>query len=167
MEANTLGSHITVYIIVAIITAIASFLTRNLWHKLTGINMAWINTGISAITIYPILLCATLAINYFCADESTLHYESAVVERLYTKTRHHTKRISRRTMGVGEPYKVYFAEVSIQGIRNKELSFNHKQWRRLHKGDTLRLRVAKGAFGIPVVKRSGSTVEVPRSSYRY
>lgn len=117
--------------------------------------------------MFPILMCTVLAVNYFGSDDASLQTENAVIQRLYSKTRHHTKRVSRRTVGVGEAYKVYYAEVDMAGATVKEISLNLKQWQRLHKGDTIKLQVARGALGMWVIKRRGMSVEVPRSRYRF
>lgn len=165
--ANTLGPLMIPCIVVAVVTAVCSVFMRRLWQKLSRTSNRWINMGISVIVMFPILMCTVLAVNYFGSDDASLQTENAVIQRLYSKTRHHTKRVSRRTVGVGEAYKVYYAEVDMAGATGKEISLNLKQWQRLHKGDTIKLQVARGALGMRVIKRRGVPVEVPRSRYRF
>lgn len=167
LGANTLGSIVAVCCAAGVVTAVCCMVMKNLWAKMTQTSKLWVNTGVGAVVVFPIVLCTLLGVNYFGADYSTQHTENAVIERLYSKTRHHTKRVSRRTIGVGEEYKVYYAEVSMPGVAKKEISLSLKQWQRLHKGDTIKLQVAQGALGMPVIKRKGVPVEVPQSHYRY
>lgn len=167
LGANTLGSMTGVCCAAGVVTAVCCLALRRLWEKITLTTNRWVNIGAGVLVMFPILLCALLCVNYFGADDTTQHTENAVVERLYSKTRHHTKRVSRRTVGVGEEYKVYYAEVSMPSVANKEISLNLRQWQKLHKGDTIRVQVAQGALGMPVMKRRGVPVEVPQSRYRY
>lgn len=165
--ANTLGSIVAMCCVAGVVTALCCIALKKLWVKMTQTSKPWVNLCVEAIVMFPIVLCTLLGVNYFGADDSTRHTENAVIERLYSKTRHHTKRVSRRTVGVGEEYKVYYAEVRMTGVARKEISLNQKQWHRLHRGDTIKLQVAQGALGLPVIKRKGVPMVVPQSHYRY
>lgn len=89
--------------------------------------------------------------NYTFGSDDT-HREEAVVERLYTKTEHTTKRVGRRYVRTGEPYKVYYIELSFRNGRKKDIRLGRKGFGGHRKGDTLELELAEGIFGIPVIK---------------
>ncbi len=106
----------------------------------------------AAVTATGLYMAAFYLINYCAADDSTLHTEEAVVERVYSETRYHTKRVSRKVYTRGAPYKVYFADVRFATGQTAKISLDLKKFRRTAAGDTMELRVERGAFGAPVVR---------------
>ena len=88
------------------------------------------------------------------------------VESKYTKTRHRSRRLGRNRYAQGEAYKVYYIGVGLPDGRIKEMSATLKEYNRVRRGDTLAFPVERGFFGVPVIKRRGSTTEVLPSGYR-
>ena len=112
-------------------------------------------------------MAAIYLCNYAFADKSTLHKEPVVVERRYSEVRHRTKRISRRTYGRGEPYKVYYIDVRFPSTgKLKAISLQQRLYNRVRTGDTLSLDTEMGFLGFPVIIRHGAPIDIPPSSYR-
>ncbi|WP_295728369.1 hypothetical protein [uncultured Muribaculum sp.] len=139
-----------------------------LWQFITGSDNMWINLFIHTVVITGVVMGAFYTCNYLFADDSSLHKETAVVERRYKETRHRSKRVGRRTYTRGEPYNVYFIEVRILSTGAlKSLSAKQSQYSRIHKGDTLRLDTETGLFGFPVILRKAPNIEIPPSDHRF
>lgn len=151
LNARTLGSLMFLYGGVAVAAVVVGRLIRSSVSRLTGITRPWVCMMLAVIAVYPVLLCDTLCVNYFGADKSSVHQQPAVVERVYYKTRHRTKRVGRRTISTGETYKVWYVDLKINSLCTKQFSVTHTQWRRYHAGDTLRIDVERGALGLPVI----------------
>ncbi len=107
---------------------------------------------------------------YFCnsyfASHDTAHMERVAIERRFRETHYKTKRISRRTYGRGEPYQQYYIEVRFEDGRTKKLSVKFDTYRRLKSQDTIQLKMERGLWGLPVIRRKGANIEVPHSGYR-
>ena len=144
----------------AVAGLLLGIVTRRAFGLLTGFASRAVNYATASAVCAGVVLASLYAVNFFCSSASTLHEECVPVERLYTETRHHTKRISRRTYGRGEAYKVYFAEIRFADGRRKSISVRAEQYRRLHVGDTLTLRLEEGALGMAVLTRRGLRLDV-------
>lgn len=153
LSMRTIGSMTLLFGGVAVVTVIVSRIIRNSVGRLTGITRPWVCMILAVIAVYPALLCATLCVNYFGADEQTSHRQPAVVERVYSKTRHRTKRVGRRTITTGQTYKVWYADLKVSPICTKQLSLTHSQSQKMHAGDTIGIEVCCGALGLPVITR--------------
>lgn len=142
----------------------SGFLFWQRWQRFTRISHFIPNYAISVIFMTAIIADLFYGLNFAFADkESTT--ESATIERLYSETHHHTKRVSRRTVVQGEPYKMYYVEVRFRTGKKKTMTMPLRQWSKMHRGDTLQIKISKGLLGMPVIRRSGCPVDVPRSSY--
>ncbi len=76
-----------------------------------------------------------------------------MVERLYTETHHRSKRVGRNRYVKGEPYKVYYMEVSLPGGWRKPIHLDRARYSATHLGDTIAIPVGRGLFGLSVIKR--------------
>lgn len=136
----------------AALGAISATTLWRLWPRLTGTGKVWINFLCQTVTAASILYGAFYTLNFACADPATLHTEKAVVARKYSKTHYRTRRISRRVYGRGAPYQVYHADVEFSSGRRHTLTLKPARYIKIHKGDTIGISLARGLFGIPVVK---------------
>lgn len=153
LNARTLGSLMFLYGGVAVAAVVVSRLIKGSVGRLTGISRPWVCMLLAVIALYPTMLCATLCVNYFGADKSSIHQQPAVVEKVYYKIRHRTKRVGRRTITTGETYKVWYVDLKINSLCTKQFGVTQTQWRRYHAGDTLSIDVERGALGLPVITR--------------
>jgi len=89
--------------------------------------------------------------NFASADRQSAHYEKAEVERVYHKVQYRTKRIRKNRYGRGEPYNVYYMQIRLENEMVKNLKISFAKYRKTGKGDTVKIPVAKGCFGVPVI----------------
>ena len=108
-----------------------------------------------SVAFFSFFICAFYTLNYYFADSTSIHIVQGIVENKYYEIHHQSKRIGRRSYGQGAPYKVYLMDLTIPELnRTKSIRISYSRYRHLHKGDTLRLDVAKGLFGVPVIKKN-------------
>ena len=150
----------------AFIAVASGFFMWRIWKGLTGSNKKWINRSCHIAVVTAILPGIFYTLNFVFSDHASLEYKTVKVARKFYKTRHKTKRISRRVYGQGEAYKQYYMEVSFPSGQKTELSVPFKQYRQLKVGMELSLPVETGLFHIPVIKRRGKVIDVPESHYR-
>lgn len=136
------------------------------WKFVTQCSQPWVNGLCHVLFTGALLLFVFYFSNFYFAKHNTIHTERAVIERLYSETHYKTKRISRRTYGRGEPYQQYYMEVRFEDGRSKNLSLKFDDYRRLKRMDTVQLKMERGLWGIPVIRREGCNIEVPQSGYR-
>ena len=102
------------------------------------------------------------ALNFSLSDSTRQTEVHAVVERKYTEEHYRTRRVSRRTVGRGEKYTVWYIDLVVDGGVSKTWQVSSGQYRRLHIGDTLTLALERGLFGYPVVKNRRPPVAKPK-----
>lgn len=150
---------VTVAVVMALVSGAVS---GRFWARVTGSGSMLFNYLCHVVFSTGLFLTLFYGLNFAFADKNTEHYENAVVERKFSKTRHRTRRVGRNRMAPGEPYKVYYLDLRLPDGRLKEMSATLGQYNRRHKGDTVALPVERGLFGVPVIKRRGRKTEVPR-----
>lgn len=148
-------------VIVMAITIPLALPMRGLWQWLTGKQNVALNMLCHLIFTFPLLLCAALTVNLFTADKNPVNTE-AVVERVYTETRYHTKRVSRKVYTRGAPYTVYCVEIQFPEGERRHFDIKKKVYNRLSKGDTVSVDVKKGALGMRVF--NGSEMRLPEKA---
>ena len=101
-------------------------------------------------------LVADLALgaNYGWRDSAAARRETCAVERVYSETRHRTKRINRRTVGRGEPYKVYYMDVRLPGGYTRKRSLTLSEYNSMARKRTpsVTVTVTPGLFGLSVLE---------------
>lgn len=108
---------------------------------------------ISGVVFANLFVGAFFAINLVGADYSTTHTERASIERLYSETRHRTRRVGRgRYVANGEAYQVYYAVIRLADGRSREISLTLQRYNSLRRADSLEVEVCDGALGAPVFK---------------
>lgn len=136
----------------AAFAAITGTVLADKWEWLTKTNRFILNylCHLAAVTI--LMAAAFYIINYAFADKESIHTVKATVERRYSETRHKTRRLRRNVYVNGEPYKVYYMELRFENGMKKSRSISLAKFNRIRKGDTINVKIAQGAFHIPVIK---------------
>lgn len=117
-----------------------------LWHRLTGYDSPAISILLNLVLMVPLTSAGILLVN----DISSIsrHEDKVVVTRLFTETRHHTRRVTRKYYVQGPPYKVYRMTFEIPEYGKKSMDIKHKQYASLIVGDTVSIEIKKGILGI-------------------
>lgn len=84
--------------------------------------------------------------------EGSMHKEEARVERVYSETRYHQRRVGRNRYVRGDAYTVWCTEVSLRGRWYKTLESGKRMRPHYRQGDTLSIDVGTGMLGIPVIR---------------
>lgn len=142
--------------LVIIIPAVAvgfsgAFILREKVNRLSGFGNSLINILLSGTFLSSLLTFGFLCANYSLKG-SGLHKEEVTVERLYYDTRHHTRRVGRRYLANGEPYKVYYMEIAFSNGNKKEICLGQKGYRGYKQGRTIDIEIETGALGLPIIK---------------
>lgn len=139
--------------LVSFVLAAASGLTMwRLWKRLTSSGKILPNYICHVIFAGGIFLLAFYSTNYVLSRESTAREETAVVEKKFTKTRHHRQRVSRRVYRQGSPYKVYYFDLRFDNGKEKTVNVSSRRYNRTRSGSQITTNVETGFFGIPVIK---------------
>ena len=122
------------------------------WPRITGIGAPWVNYVCHVVVGVGVLLVLVMLANraFSGGEERTV---AVRVERKYTETHYRQKRVGRRYVR-GEPYKVYYIEVSFPTGQRKAFGVTTGQYQRVWKGAELHVKVGRGALGMPVIDRS-------------
>lgn len=122
------------------------------WQWLTKSTTAWINILCGAVATTPLLLLIFYGSNWLGASSDTIHTEQVTVESKYYKQRHRTRRVGRRYVANGEPYKVYYATVAFPDGFKKEVGLTYSRYRTIRKNQQLTVEVTTGLWGVRVLK---------------
>lgn len=163
LKGNTL---ISIWIPVGaalIVSIVSGIYLWKIWKWLSLSSKFIFNFLIHIVCVTGVLLFCFYFFNYVFASQESLHTLPAVVERKYTETRYHTKRISRRTYGRGTPYKVYYVDFRFPSGKHKDISMILRDYNRLHIGDTVQLPVERGLWGIPTIRQNKLSECVPET----
>lgn len=141
--------------VIALILALASGATMwRIWTRLTDSSGFIINYICHTVFFCGLFLAAIYGINRAFPRQSTIWETEAVVERKYTKTRHHRQRVSRRVYKQGAPYKVYYIELDFSDGRRKEMQVTVSRYNRIRSGSTMPLTLQKGFFGMTIIRKN-------------
>jgi len=152
-------------IIPAILPGSASgLLMLPIFRRITHKHNAVLNIICGAIFSTGLLLAAFYILNFALSDSNTHHTEGAVVERKYSKTRHHIKRITRKRYAMGEAYNMYYADIRFFNGKTNSIIIPQKRYVRIHTGDTISIPVERGLFNIPVIKTHTAFTDIPRAN---
>ena len=130
---------------------IFSYLLKGVAFKISGNRNFLINYLFQGVFLSALFSFLILSGNFSIAGTGH-HTEEVTVERLYTKTQYKTRRVGRRYVGRGEPYKVYYMEIVFPDGKKKEVHIGQKGFGRNKKGEKFKLEIENGLFGIPVIK---------------
>lgn len=152
LNSRTLVPFIAPASVCAGIAIVSGLRWAGIWRWLTGSSRKWLNYCCHVLCTSCVLLFAFYGLNYFLADDGTLHEEKAVVTAKYKQTRYKSRRIRRNVYGRGEPYTVYCINLRFECGVEKERELKAASYRRTHTGDTITQKVERGLFGVSVVK---------------
>lgn len=106
-------------------------------------------------------MATILGVNFFDRDTTDSVTVRAEVVRVYSETRHRTKRVARNRYTRGEPYKVYYMDVRLPDGQERKRSISLERYnrfarsnhRRRQRPDSVDLHLTKGALGLTVIER--------------
>ncbi len=124
---------------------------RGFWRWLTGMNNRWINIIFSVVAVGCIAMCALLVINYNGATFSKQTEVKAEIVEKVRKTKHHTRRVGRRTYTTGQVYYVYELSLSLPDGRQTKIDVSLSDYNRVRTGESVGIRLATGALGWDVI----------------
>ena len=122
------------------------------WQWLTKTTARWINILCATAVTTPVLLLVFYGSNWLGASSDNIHSEQVTVESKYYKQRHRTRRVGRRYVANGEPYKVYYATVVFPDGFRKEVGLTYSRYRTIRKNQQLTVEVTTGLWGVRVLK---------------
>lgn len=165
----TLMNHWLFFGIVLAMAAFSSTVLHRLWARVTGSDLFILNFAVNTIVMTLLLSDLYLGVNYFAADREEMPRQEATISRRYTKTRHRTRRVSRRVYAQGEPYKVYFLELQPVGDANitpgREIEVTKTLFDKCAKGDTATIAVGHGRLGLDIIDTHSIKLLHPRAKY--
>lgn len=126
------------------------------WIHVSGTSSFYINFLINIVATAGIWAALLLGINMWGARSESGHDEKVVVERRFAETHHRSKRVGRRYVAQGEPYKVYYVEIAMPDDRRKKLSVGYSEYSRICTGDSVTVSVNRGLLGFPLVRDCNS-----------
>ena len=114
---------------------------------------AWRIARMSFTFVFSSMLFAAvfLGVNVLFPDKESQTEVKAVVSKVYSETRHRSRRVGRRYVPTGEEYKVYYMDIKFPGGCVKPRQINFSRFRTTHPGDTITVRLENGFLGIPFV----------------
>jgi len=121
------------------------------WEKITDSHNFLFNYICHAVFFCGLFVSAIYGINRAFPRESAGHEIEAVVERKYTKTRHHRQRVSKFVYKQGPPYKVYYLNLQLPDGRTKELQVTLSCYNRTRSGSSIPLLMQQGFFGMTII----------------
>lgn len=129
----------------------ATPLAGKVWGWVTGKRQWWVRRACSMAAGTGIFLCGLLLVNMLGADTQSRGYVDATVSQKVRKTKHHTKRVGRRTYTTGREYYVFEATLRLPDGRAATVNVPLDVYNRLQKGQTVGVKVANGALGWDVI----------------
>lgn len=154
----TLVNH-SVIVAGCVAVAVLSSLLCSGWRTASGVMKKTALFVLQAGFISGLSMALVYGLNFAFPSFESLHKETAIVERVYSETRYHKKRVGRNRYVNGEPYKVFYMEVGLPGGWHRSLPVGAGEFRHRHKGDTVDLPVVRGLFGMYVIRRDVSLAE--------
>lgn len=149
---------IAVSIAFAVLTALVFW---RKWRFITESCNTIINVICHLIATTGLFMALILGVNYFGRNTSESETVRAEILKIYSETRHRTKRIARNRYTKGEPYKVYFMDVSLPDGQKHKRSISLKRYnqytysshRHRERPDSVDLFLTKGALGMTIIER--------------
>ncbi len=129
---------------------VLTYLFHLLRNRLSEDFDFWIDFIVQGLLVSSFLSAAFLGANFSLGNRDS-HQEEVTVERLYYKTHHRSRRVGRRYVGQGAPYKVYYMEIGFANGKRKEVRLGQTGFRKHKKGQKLNLDMSKGLFGLPII----------------
>lgn len=116
-----------------LLAGISGLTMWRLWRRLTDSKSFVFNYICHLALSCGIFLFAIYFFNYTYAKESTTHTENVLVDKKFTKIRHHRQRVSRRSYRQGNPYKVYYFDLKFENGKEKTVSVSSSRYNRIQR----------------------------------
>ncbi len=129
---------------------VVSYLCKGLAFRISGNRNFLINYLVHGVLLSTLFTSVFLAGNFSLGGKDR-HQEEVTVERVYCKTHHRPRRVGRRYVGQGQPYKVYYMEIAFANGNRKEIRLGQSGYRGHKKGQKLLLDISTGLFGLPTI----------------
>lgn len=142
-----------------------AILSQPFWRFLTAKENRGLNIGIATFFFTSLFAASFYVLNYACSDKQTRVSEQVAVVEKYSKTRYHSKRVSRNRYTRGEAYNVYFFKIEFANGTVKEYETVVNKYRNTDVGDSIQVSVEKGLFGPEVIKRKGPKPHRAKNRY--
>lgn len=163
LELTTVNRWVFFGVITAVSAVTGTFFHRA-WAKLTGVDKFALNFPIHLVVFTIVISSALLMGNYFATDFDSLPEQEVVIEKRLRKTRYRTRRVSRRSYVRGAPYHVYYLQVSLPDGTPKEFYVKKSVYDKTRSGDTVTIRMGRGALSFPVLNANSLQLRVDHSS---
>ncbi len=130
---------------------LSSFVLWKPWRRLTR-SRRWLpNAACQAVSCSVALVCLFFFCNYVFADRENTREEKVAIVEKHTSTRHRSRRVGRARYIQGEAYTVYDIDVRFSSGFVREMQVSVGDYSRYRVGDSIRLSVARGWLGMPVI----------------
>lgn len=123
---------------------------KHLWRRITDCSNDIINYLMHTVMACLLVCCGLYAGNQLGATDSGTTVEAEVV-KVYSETRHHSRRVGRRYVR-GDAYKVYYATLRFDNGLEREMPVSAARYRRLRPGMLLDVGVRRGGLGYGVIR---------------
>lgn len=153
LQSLTIGSPLWPVTVCIVLSLLTGWFIWRPFSRLSGVTSRIVNALLAAVAACGLYLFAFYGINMLTARNTAPHSVEVRIEKLYTETRYHSKRVRRNRYTRGEPYQVYFMQVGLPDGRSKKLSLTVDEYRRYQRRDTLNISVSRGLFGMDVIDR--------------
>lgn len=94
-----------------------------------------------------------LGINFWLADDATLHRERVELLGRDREKRHHSRRVGRHRYVRGDAYYVYHMTVRLPDGREKRIDVPLSYYNTLVRKDSVTLTLESGGLGMPVIRQ--------------
>lgn len=102
--------------------------------------------------LFTILLTSLFyIINYTCADRDASYTENAAITAKHSSVHYHSRRVGRNRYTKGEPYNVYDIKIQFKDSTVRKLRVPLSKYNKYRNGAEIRLTMAKGLLGAPVI----------------
>ncbi len=146
--------NLTVIVVGSIFLAALSGLPLyNKWRAVTGTDRLPVNIVCHIVAATGFFMSLLLGINFWGRNQAESKTERVAVVRVYSEEHYRSRRVGRRYMTNGEPYKVYYIDVALPDGREKQMSISPSKVRSYHKGDSVTVKLTPGALGLTILGR--------------
>ncbi len=149
LAGRTLCPWWPVALVSAVVGAALSRVMSGFWMWLTDTSSRWFGVVCGMVAMTGVAMLSFYGTNAWAADETVT--VQASVERRYTQTRYHSRRVGRRTYARGAPYKVYKVEVRLPDGQLTTFDVGFERYNRARKGKQIPVELTHGLWGADVV----------------
>lgn len=139
---------------IAVATALGTGMWgRRLWQRITGSRNSLLNYALHTVMVSLVICCGLYLANRIWAADDGATVDATVI-KVYSETRHHSRRVGRNRYVRGEAYQVYFATLRFGNGAECDIPLDYSRYRRMHAGEVVGIAVLHGALGYDVLNPS-------------